>query len=225
MKVLLVEDELALSQSIQQFLGNAGILCEAANTFDEGQERILLQTYDCILLDLTLPGGNGLALLRKAKETRPETAVIILSARDSLDDKLQGFELGADDYLPKPFHLSELQARMKSVLRRLQRGGQEGITFDEITLFPELGKVMVKGEEISLTKKEFEMLHYFLLNAEKVLSKSVLAEHLWGDEMDLADSHDFLYSHIKNLRKKIAQVGGGDYLKTVYGMGYKLTTP
>jgi DNA-binding response OmpR family regulator len=223
MKVLVVEDEKPLADSISTYLKGEGYTCEVAINFANADEKAQIYDYDCIILDITLPGGSGLDILKHLKAKKPNAAVIIISAKNSLDDKVIGLDLGADDYLPKPFHLSELNARLKSIIRRRNFGGSNEIIFNEVVVNPSERLVKVKGEEIPLTKKEYDLLLFFLSNSNKVITKESIAEHLWGEEMDVADSLDFIYSHVKNLRKKIMEKGGDDYIQTVYGMGYKFS--
>ncbi len=223
MKILLVEDEMVLAKNIKSFLVTEGYFCELASNFDEAFEKVSLYEYDCVLLDITLPGGSGLQILQQLKIERPNTGVIIISAKNSLDDKLEGLDTGADDYLTKPFHLSELNSRIKSLIRRRHFEGKSEVVFEEIRIITDQQAVFVKQNEIRLTKKEFDLLMYFVVNRHRVLSRESIAEHLWGDEADLSDSFDFLYSHIKNLRKKIEDAGGQNYIQTVYGIGYKFT--
>ncbi len=223
MKILLIEDEKELSCSITEYLQNENYLCEAVFTFDNAIEKINLYQYDCIIVDIGLPDGSGLNLIRLLKENKSETGIIIISARNSLDDKITGLEIGADDYLTKPFHLPELNARIKSIIRRRSFGGVNEILFNDLRILPEQMEVTVNGESLNLTKKEYDLLVFFLSNRDRVLTRESIAEHLWGDEMDMADSFDFIYTHIKNLRKKIMEKGGEDYIKTIYGMGYKFT--
>ena len=223
MKILLIEDEKELSCSITEYLQNENYLCEAVFTFDNAIEKINLYQYDCIIVDIGLPDGSGLNLIRLLKENKSETGIIVISARNSLDDKITGLEIGADDYLTKPFHLPELNARIKSIIRRRSFGGVNEILFNDLRILPEQMEVTVNGESLNLTKKEYDLLVFFLSNRDRVLTRESIAEHLWGDEMDMADSFDFIYTHIKNLRKKIMEKGGEDYIKTIYGMGYKFT--
>lgn len=223
MKILLVEDEMVLAKNIESFLVSEGYICELASDFDEAFEKVSLYEYDCVLLDITLPGGSGLQILQQLKIERPNAGVIIISAKNSLDDKLEGLDTGADDYLTKPFHLSELNSRIKSLIRRRHFEGKNEVVFEEIRIVADQQAVFVKQNEIRLTKKEFDLLMFFVVNRHRVLSRESIAEHLWGDEADLSDSFDFLYSHIKNLRKKIEDAGGQNYIQTVYGIGYKFT--
>lgn len=221
MKLLLVEDEKDLRDTIRNYLLNEGYVCEAAVDFDEGMQKMDLYEYDCLLVDLTLPGGNGLELVEEMKRRNATGGIIIISAKNALDDRITGLNLGADDYLTKPFHLTELNARIKSLLRRRKFEGVTEVVFGEITLQADLKTVLVHGKKLDLTPKEFGLLSFFLANPGRVVGKEALAEHIWGDQIDLADHFDFLYSHIKNLRKKLMDAGAADYIKTVYGMGYK----
>jgi len=225
MKILLIEDEKELIQSLEAYLRDENYVCEKALTYEDARERINLYNYDCVIVDITLPDGNGLDIIRELKTKHIETGIIIISAKNSLDDKILGLEIGADDYLTKPFHLSELNARVKSIIRRRNFSGNNEIIFNEIRIVPEMLQVMVSEQQVVLTKKEFELLVFFISNKDRVVTRESIAEHLWGDEMDMADSYDFIYTHIKNLRKKLIEKGGQDYIKTVYGMGYKFTNP
>lgn len=221
MKVLIVEDEPAIREDIADYLQKEGFVCEQAADYDTAGEKVALYNYDLIVLDITLPGGSGLDVLRQLKKKDPETGVLIVSAKNSMDDKITGLDLGADDYITKPFHLPELNARVKALLRRRFFKGSQSIVFEEIEIDPATNVLKVHGQPIELTKKEYDLLMYFITNKNRVLTKAAIAEHLWGDYMDLADNFDLVYSHIKNLRKKIVQHDGQDYIKTVYGMGYK----
>jgi len=221
MKVLLIEDEKELSKSIETYLKQESFLCESASTFDQAREKINLYQYDCILVDIGLPDGNGLDIIRELKKNQSETGILIISAKNSLDDKLTGLDIGADDYLTKPFHLSELNARIKSIIRRRNFSGKNEIIFNEIRIIPDEMQVFVNQKPIVVTRKEFDLLIFFLSNKDRVLTKEALAEHLWGEVMDSADSFDFIYTHIKNIRRKIIEKGGRDYIQTIYGMGYK----
>ncbi len=224
MKILLIEDEPELRKSIKQFLHQEGYLVESASDFEKASDKAGIYDYDCVLVDITLPGGNGLDVVKQLKASKSKAGIIIISAKNSLDDKIVGLELGADDYLTKPFHLSELNARIKSVIRRMSFEGSKEILFEEISINPEALSVVVKGKKLTLTKKEFDLLIFFVSNKNRVITKESIAEHLWGDDMDMSDSYDFIYSHIKNLRKKLIEAGGNDYIQTVYGAGYKFGT-
>ena len=223
MKILIVEDEAAIRETIAGYLSKEGYLCEEAADYPTADEKIALYEYELVILDLTLPGGSGLEILRHLKKIRARTGVLILSAKNSLDDKVSGLNLGADDYLTKPFHLPELNARVKALLRRRVFQGDRTIVFGDLEIDPASNVIQVNGSAVDLSKKEYDLLLYFITNQNRVLTKAAIAEHLWDDYMDLADNFDLVYSHIKNLRKKIAQGGRRDYIKTVYGMGYKMT--
>jgi DNA-binding response OmpR family regulator len=225
MKVLIIEDEKELSKSICQYLASEQFITETAYDFDSALEKISLYDYACIILDITLPNGSGLDILKEIKANNKADGVIIISAKNSLDDKITGLKTGADDYLTKPFHLSELSARVAAIIRRKSFDGKNTITFDELQINLNEKQVVVNGTAIDLTKKEYELLLYFISNKNKVITKSAIAEHLWGDNMDIAGSYDFIYTHIKNLRKKLLQHGSPDYIKSVYGMGYKFSLP
>ncbi|WP_310397329.1 response regulator transcription factor [Hymenobacter sp.] len=224
MKILIVEDEPALLNSLASYLRQDGYVVETAADYARAHEKIKLYQYDCVLLDLTLPDGNGLDLLRALKADNSAAGVLIVSARDALDDKVRGLELGADDYLAKPFHLSELSARLKAIIRRRNFQGSAQLVFQELTVIPDQAQVLVKGEPVALTRKEYDLLLYLLAHPGRVLTKESIAEHVWGDAADAADSFDFIYTHLKNLRKKLQEKGAGDYIRTVYGMGYKLSS-
>ena len=223
MKLLIVEDEPALRNSLVEYLRLDGYVVEEAASYEQANEKIKLYQYDCVLLDLTLPDGNGLDVLRTLKADRSPAGVLIVSARGALDDKVLGLELGADDYLAKPFHLSELSARLKAIIRRRQFQGQRHLLFQELTVLPDEAQVLVKGEPVALTRKEYDLLLYLLTHPGRVLTKESIAEHVWGDAADAADSFDFLYTHLKNLRRKLQDKGAGDYIRSVYGVGYKFS--
>lgn len=221
MKILIVEDEKELAQDIVKYLSGQNYVCEVAETYNQATDKIAVYQYDCILLDLMLPDGSGLALLEMLKRENKQDGVIIISAKNSIEDKVKGLEIGADDYLAKPFHHSELSARIHSVIRRKQFNSLNIIQQNEITI-DLLGKtVKVNDIEISLTKKELDLLLFFIGNKNRVISKSALAEHLSGDIADMFDNHDFVYAHVKNLKKKLTEAGYCNYIKTIYGTGYK----
>jgi len=222
MKLLIVEDEAPLRTALVDYLRQDGYVCDTAATYEQAYEKVKLYQYDCVLLDLTLPDGNGLDIVRTLKTDGSQAGVLILSARDALDDKVLGLELGADDYLAKPFHLSELNARLKAIIRRRQFQGQRNLLFRDLTVFPDQALVLVHNQPLTLTRKEYELLLYLLANPGRVLTKESIAEHLWGDVADTADSFDFIYSHLKNLRKKLQEKGADNYIQTIYGLGYKL---
>lgn len=225
MKVLIIEDEKELSKSICTYLSSEQFITETAFDFNSAFEKISLYDYACIILDISLPKGSGLDILKELKANNKADGVIIISAKNSLDDKIYGLKAGADDYLTKPFHLSELGARVAAIIRRKSFDGKNKILFDELEISLDEKQVLINGKELDLTKKEYDLLLYFISNKNKVISKSAIAEHLWGDNMDLADNYDFIYTHIKNLRKKMLQFGAPDYIRSVYGMGYKFSLP
>jgi DNA-binding response OmpR family regulator len=198
-------------------------VCELATDFLEAEDKIGVYTYDCVVVDIMLPHGSGLELVEMLKKQQSTTGIIIISAKNALDDKIKGLDLGADDYLTKPFHLAELNSRIKSIVRRRHFEGNIEIVFGEIKIIPDSNEVSVKGKSIVLTKKEFDLLMYLVSNKNRVLTKSAISEHLYGDEIDQVDSFDFLYSHIKNLRKKLLEMNCPDYIQTLYGVGYKLS--
>ena len=209
---------------MEHYMAGHGFLCEKAPTYAAAEDKISVHQYDVLVLDITLPDGDGLQLLRKLKALHPETGVVVVSAKDSLTDKLSGFELGADDYLTKPFHMEELNARIHALIRRRDFKGRALVTFAELEIDTEAKEVVVKGEKLPLTKKEYELLLYFVINKNRLLSQQSIAEHLWGDHYDITDNYNFVYMHIKNLRRKLHSSIGNDYIVTVYGMGYKWTS-
>jgi DNA-binding response OmpR family regulator len=221
MKLLIVEDELELLNSTCVYLQKEDFVCEAASNFFEAEDKLLSYNYDVVILDINLPDGNGLDLLKFVKGKNPETGVLIVSAKDSLDDKLKGLDLGADDYITKPFHLAELNSRVNSLLRRRKFEGNNNIIFEEIEIDPVAKIAMVNSTPLDLTKKEYFLLLYFITNKNRVLTKEAIAEHLWGDNIDMVDNFDFIYTHMRNLRKKLKKSGANDYLQTIYGLGYK----
>ncbi len=221
MKILVIEDERELSNSILHYLEEEKYACEVASDFYSAREKIHLYSYDCILLDINLPGGNGLALLKELKKKNKTDGVIIISARNSLDDKIEGLNLGADDYLAKPFHLAELGARIKALIRRNKFDGSGSIAFGNLSIDAQAKSAYIKGKKIELTKSEFDLLVFLASNKNKVIPKNAIGEHLSGDDADRFDNYDFVYSHIKNLKKKLTEGGSEDHIKTVYGLGYK----
>lgn len=224
MKILIVEDNLDLSETIAHYLRQEGYICETARDYKTADEKTSIYQYDVIVLDITLPDGNGLNLLKKLKQNRSNEGILIVSAKNALDDKLEGLNLGADDYLTKPFHLAELNARIQSLLRRKHFNGSNEIEIDNLLVNTNTAQVFIRGREVALTKKEYELLLYFISNRNRILNKESIAEHLWGDHIDMADSFDFIYTHIKNLRKKIFSSGSKTTIKSVYGMGYKFVS-
>lgn len=223
MNILLVEDEQVLAESMVRYLKTEGYHCECAENLTTAQEKAWLYSYDCVIVDITLPDGSGLDVIHRLKELNSKSGIIIVSAKNAIEDRIKGLDIGADDYMTKPFDLSELNARIKAVIRRRNFDAQNEIIFKEIKVKPYDHTVEVNGEPLTLTKKEFDLLLYFFSNQNRVITKESIAEHLWGDDMDMADSFDFIYSHLKNLRKKIQEKGGKDYIKTIYGIGYKFS--
>ena len=223
MKILIIEDEEGLRESIEEYFTEAGNICETAGNYQSAMTKISLYRYDCILLDINLPGGNGIDILKTLKENNYADGVLIISAKNSLDDRLDGLNLGADDYLVKPFHLSELKARVSAIIRRKTFNGSNLLLFNEITIDLLAKDVKVDKTPVKFTRKEYALLLYFIANKGKVVSKNAIAEHLWGDGIDLANNFDFIYSHIKNIRKKLMEAGCNDYIHAAYGMGYKFT--
>ena len=224
MKILIIEDEADLSQSICDYLANEGqYVCERAADFTSAMDKIDLYDYACIVLDIGLPGGSGLDLLAAIKKLNKADGVLIVSARNAPEDRVYGLKAGADDYLAKPFYLPELAARVAAIIRRKSFEGKNVIIFDKLVLDLNEKKVTVGDVALDLTRKEYDLLLYFVSNKNKVIPKHAIAEHLWGDDMDIAGSYDFIYTHIKNLRKKLVAAGADEYIKSVYGMGYKFS--
>lgn len=221
MKLLIIEDERTLSRSIAEYLGREDYLCEHAFTCNDALSKIAAYEYDCILLDLMLPDGNGLEILREIKKVAPQTGVIIVSAKDSLDDKIEGLKIGADDYLPKPFHLPELSMRIFALMRRKKFSSDNTLHAGRLTIDLPRHTASVGDRQIPLTKSEYDLLLFLLQNRNRVVSKSAIAEHLSGDMADRLDDFNFIYAHIKNLKSKLSDVGITDCIKTIYGIGYK----
>ncbi|MEG2790105.1 MAG: response regulator transcription factor [Odoribacter sp.] len=222
MKILIIEDEKELAVSIENYFHSEGYICECAYNYTTAKEKASLYDYDCVIVDLTLPDGNGLDIVHQLKKAQSNAGIIIISARNSPGDKIEGLEIGADDYLAKPFHLSELNARLKSVIRRRQFGGQREFFYNEIRIFPDSRFVFIHENQVDLTRKEYDLFTYLLMNKNRVLTKEAIVEHLWGDYMGIgADSFDALYTHMRKLRKKLQDQGAEDYIETVYAVGYK----
>lgn len=221
MKLLLIEDEKELALSIQKYLTGKDFVCEWVDDAKKAIDKISIYDYDCILLDLMLPDGNGFEILKELKDQNKTEGIIIISAKESLETRIEGFNLGADDYLTKPFHLSELLVRVQALIRRKNFKGSNIVSFNEIHIDILSKAVKVNHNKIDITKKEIDLLLYLIGNENRVLSKSAIAEHLSGDMADMLDNHDFVYAHIKNLKKKLNDAGSGDYIKSVYGLGYK----
>ena len=222
MKVLIIEDEADMRENMRLSLEQEKYLVETANDYSSAREKLEVYEYDCILLDVGLPGGSGLEILRELKRDGKDGGVIIVSAKDSLDDKVTGLNLGADDYLPKPFHMAELHARIKSVIRRKTLGGSTLISFNNIVIDPDQRTVMVDNKNLDLNRKEFDVFLYLVANKNRLVNKAALAEHVWGDYIDEVNSFEFLYSQIKNLRKKLREYNADAEIQAIYGVGYKL---
>jgi DNA-binding response OmpR family regulator len=223
MKILIIEDEHELLATMKNYLESEEFLCETAISYFEAEDSLSAYNYDIIVLDLTLPGGNGLDLIKLIKDRNRQAGLLIVSAKNSIDDKITGLDMGADDYISKPFHLSELNSRIKSLARRRHFNGTNEVSFNEIKINTDSREVSVNGENIDLTKKEYEILLYFMVNRNKLITRESIAEHVWGNDISYADNFDFIYSQIKNLRKKIRQKNGRDYIHNMYGMGYKFS--
>ncbi len=221
MKILLIEDERELADSIIHYFKGNDVICEWANSLESSIDKISSHTYDCVLLDLALPDVHGFQILKELKKKNATEGVIIISAKETLQTKIEGLNLGADDYLTKPFHISELLARVQALVRRKNFNGNNVVRFEEIEIDTLSKSVKVGSAQIDLTKKEMDLLLFMIGNQNRVLSKSTIAEHLSGDMADMLDNHDFVYAHIKNLKKKLHEAGCKDYIKTVYGLGYK----
>ena len=223
MKILIIEDEKELVAAIKKFLETEGFLVETAYTFYEAEDSLSSYIYDIIILDLTLPGGSGLDLIKLIKDMNRKAGLLIVSAKNSLDDKITGLDMGADDYITKPFHLAELNSRIKSLARRRHFDGSSELIFNEIRIDTESNEVFVNGIRLELTKTEYEILLYFIVNRNKVITRESIAEHVWGNSISYSDNFDFIYSHVKNIRKKVEQNNGINYLHNIYGIGYKFS--
>lgn len=222
MKILIIEDELSLQELMAKALRQEGYVAESAMDFDSAMEKLGAYSYDCVLLDINLPGGSGLDILERMKKDGNRSDVIIISARDSIDDKVRGLELGADDYLAKPFHMVELIARIRSVSRRSRNDGDLGYRMGNIVLDDVSRTLTVDGKQVVLLKKEFDILKYFLMRPGHTVDKAVLAEAVWGDHIDQSDDFQFVYAQMKNLRRKLSESGADIEIKSIYGFGYKL---
>ncbi len=223
MKILIIEDDISLNAAILDYLKMEGHVCESALNYMQASLKAGDNRYDCIILDIGLPDGNGLDIIRELKRNKATDGILVLSARGSLDDKLAGLKTGADDYLTKPFHFAELSARLNSIYRRNNLLGQNDISFNEILVKTTDNQAFVSENLLDLTRKEYDLLLFFVSNRHRIITKESIIEHLWGDEVILTDSFDFVYTHVKNLRKKIINAGGRNYIKSIYGFGYKFT--
>ncbi|MFA8437066.1 MAG: response regulator transcription factor [Marinifilaceae bacterium] len=222
MKLLIVEDNIHLAEDMQAFLHESGYVTEHVSNLREACDKALVYSYEVIILDLGLPDGNGLELLDEVKKRRINSGILIVTAKDAIDDKVKGLELGADDYVTKPFHKAELLARVKSIIRRRNFDGNNFVEINDLKADLNAAQIYVNGQLLDLTKKEYDLLLYFMYNKNRILTKESIAEHLWGDDIDQVDSFDFIYNHVKNVRKKIAKAGGQNSIRSVYGIGYKL---
>lgn len=222
MKVLIIEDEYELLKSIETFLLSEGFLVEKATDYISGIEKATMYEYDCILLDISLPGGSGLRILQEMKAKGISGNTIIISAKNSIEDKVLGLDLGADDYLTKPFHLAELFARIKAVLRRKKLDGKNILTLGNLNIDFEEHIASINEQELKLNRKEYDILCFFAMNTDRLIRKEVLAEHIWGDNIDMADNFDFVYAQVKNLRKKLKDGKADVTLENIYGIGYKM---
>jgi len=220
-KLLIIEDDRSLCTAISDYLKMEGHICEIAQNYWQAINKAADNTYDCIILDIGLPDGNGLDIIRELKANKSTDGILILSARSSLDDKLTGLKIGADDYLTKPFHFAEMSARINSIYRRNNQLGLNVISFNEIKVNTSDNQAYVNDTMLNLTRKEYDLLVFFVTNRNRIITKESIVEHLWGDEVILTDSFDFVYTHVKNLRKKIVKAGGKNYIKCIYGFGYK----
>lgn len=225
MKILLIEDNKDLREVIEQSLRQERYVVEVAVDYTEAMNKLFVYEYDCILVDIMLPDGSGLDLLREMQRQGRKNNVIIISAKDAIEDKVEGLELGADDYMPKPFHLAELHARIRSVLRRSQRGGNNMITMGNVSINPTTFAVEIDQKKVDFLRKEYDILAYFMSRPNRLVAKETLAEAIWGDAIDQADNFDFVYAQMKNVRKKLKQAQASIELKTIYGFGYKLIEP
>ncbi|UUC45524.1 response regulator transcription factor [Flavobacterium cerinum] len=223
MKILLIEDEKGLREVIQQSLEKEKFIVETAANFNDGLDKLGCYEYDCVIVDIMLPDGNGLDLVAEIKTLHKQEAIIIISAKDAVEDKVRGLDIGADDYLSKPFHLAELHARIKSAIRRKSHNGDKLIHWNNVTLSPEQRVVTVGKTELTLNRKEFDLLYYFITNPNRLINKTALAEYVWGDYIDQADNLDFVYSQIKNLRKKLKDAAAEIDIQAVYGIGYRMS--
>lgn len=223
MKVLVIEDNMELLSDIKSFLEEEGVICEIAPNYRAAYDKIGFFPYDILIVDITLPDGNGLDIIREVKKENIDTGIIIISAKNAVGDKIRGLEIGADDYLAKPFYMAELNARIKALYRRKAYQGSREIVFNEIKIKPDSHEVFVNEQILTLTKKEYDIIHFFMINKHRLLTKEAIAEHLWGDHIEMADSYKFIYTHLANVRKKIAEMGGTDYIQSIYSVGYKFT--
>lgn len=221
MKLLIVEDNYELAKDLSRFLTENGFLVEISDTLVSAVDKVSVYDYDLIILDLGLPDGSGLDLIHTIKSLKKDPGILIVTAKNAVEDKVTGLELGADDFITKPFHKAELNARVRSIIRRKNFSGSNELEINSIKIDLNSREAFVNDQIIELTRKEYDLLVYFMYNKGRVLTKENIAEHLWGDHIDQADNFDFIYNHIKNLRKKLQSLGAGNNIRSVYGMGYK----
>jgi len=222
MRILLVEDEKSLALEIKGFMEAEGDICDISFSLRDASENLAINPYDFVLLDLGLPDGDGLDLLNEISDNQERTSIIILTARSEVDDRVKGLQLGADDYLAKPFSLVELKARMQAIVRRKSGWNRDLITIGAFEMDLNSKSISYQKEEISLTKKEFTLLHFMVVNKNRVLNRFQLAEHLWGDHLEDDYQSNYIDVHIKNIRKKLGHFASTDWLETVRGLGYKI---
>ncbi len=225
MKILVIEDNVELNNAITDMLKQNNYTCEFCVDYISADEKIHLYEYDVMVVDINLPDGSGLNLIKTLKALNPSTGIIVISARNSLDNKIEGLDLGADDYIAKPFDMAELNARIKSIIRRKHFGGANTIEFGPVVANLTTQTIYINNKPLVLTKSEYNIILFFLSNPNRVLTKESIAEHIWGDSMDLTDSFDFIYSHIKNIRKKVKDANANNIIEAVYGIGYKFVPP
>ncbi len=223
MKILVIEDNIELLKDIKNFLEEQGNVCEIATDYKSAFMKAVIFPYDILIVDITLPDGTGLDIIKEVKKENIDVGIIIISAKNAVGDKVNGLEIGADDYLTKPFYLAELNARIKALYRRKAYKGSKEVIFNEIKISPDNHEVFINDRLMTLTKKEFDIIHFFVANRNRLLTKEAIAEHLWGDHIEMADSFNFIYTHLANLRKKITKFGGKDYIKSIYSVGYKFS--
>lgn len=223
MNILIIEDEKEIANSIAKFIGSEGYICDCIYNLAKAKQNVNLKEYDCAIVDIMLPDGSGLDAIRLLKKVQPKCGVVVISAKNSLDDKITGLDLGADDYITKPFHLSELNARIKSVIRRRSFDGNNQIIIKELKIDPDKREVSFNNNNIELTRREFDILLFFVSNKNRVLTKEAIIEHIWGDDANTFDNLDFVYTHIKNLRRKLLEMGAKNFIYSVYGIGYKFS--
>jgi len=224
MNVLIVEDEKSLANEIASYLRKENFLCDIAYTGTDASEKIAVNLYDFVLLDLGLPDYNGLDLIREARKNSIDVSFIIITARGAVEDRVRGLDLGADDYLPKPFALVELHSRIMAVARRKFQISSPDITLGEFVMETQARKLKHKGIEVEITRKEFDLLHYLVINHDKVLARHQLYEHIWGNTLDDQYDSNFIDVHIKNIRKKLNTHAPSPWLETVRGVGYRVST-